>query len=47
MFVPRKEGGAAGVEIPFQEMLDEYFSVKQWKDGIPTKEKLEELGLAI
>ncbi|NLS44496.1 MAG: aldehyde ferredoxin oxidoreductase family protein, partial [Firmicutes bacterium] len=41
MFVPRKEGGAAGVEIPFQEMLDEYFSVKQWKDGIPTKEKLE------
>ncbi|MGQ4832530.1 MAG: aldehyde ferredoxin oxidoreductase family protein [Candidatus Asgardarchaeia archaeon] len=43
---PLKEGPAAGKEIPFEVMLDTYYQVRGWtKEGIPTKDKLNELGL--
>jgi len=40
--------GPIGInEAKFQEMLDEYYEFRGWdKKGIPTKEKLEELGLS-
>jgi len=39
--------GPTGIsEANFQEMLDEYYAFRGWDEkGIPTKEKLEELGL--
>ena len=39
--------GPTGIsEANFQEMLDEYYEFRGWDEkGIPTKEKLEELGL--
>jgi len=39
--------GPTGIsEASFQEMLDEYYAFRGWdENGIPTKEKLEELGL--
>jgi len=43
MFTPHKEGGAAGVKVPLREMLNEYFAVKGWENGVPTRNKLEEL----
>jgi len=41
-----KEGGAAG-HLPFLgEMLDEYYTYRQWgEEGIPSKKKLTDLGL--
>lgn len=42
---PHPTGGAANVEMPFDDMINEYFSVRGWTNGIPTKEKLNELGL--
>lgn len=46
---PLKEGGSKGSYIPREQldmMLDEYYEVRGWnKNGIPTEEKLKELGL--
>ncbi|MCL2337489.1 MAG: aldehyde ferredoxin oxidoreductase family protein [Firmicutes bacterium] len=46
---PLKEGGAKGAIIPQAEldlMLDEYYAARGWtKDGVPTEDKLKELGL--
>jgi len=46
---PIKEGSSKGHYISKEElkfMLDEYYAARNWTvDGIPTKEKLEELGL--
>ena len=46
---PLKDGGAKGSYIPQEEldyMLDEYYEARGWtKDGIPTKEKLQSLGM--
>jgi aldehyde:ferredoxin oxidoreductase len=46
---PLKAGGAKGAVIPQAEldlMLDEYYEARGWtKDGVPTEEKLKELGL--
>lgn len=44
---PYKEGGSAGVTVPLDIMLDEYYTVRGWnvKTGRPTLEKLEELDL--
>lgn len=42
---PHTDGGAAGVAMPFDEMLDEYYSVRGWPYGKPNQEKLNELGL--
>jgi aldehyde:ferredoxin oxidoreductase len=43
--VPHREGGAAGQVPPWQTILKEYWETKGWVDGIPTKDKLIELGL--
>jgi aldehyde:ferredoxin oxidoreductase len=42
---PHKGGGAAGKVPPWQDILKEYWETKGWVNGIPTKEKLAELGL--
>jgi len=42
---PMPEGPAKGYVVKLGEMLDEYYSVRGWKDGRPTRAKLEELGL--
>jgi aldehyde:ferredoxin oxidoreductase len=41
------DGGAAGYEIPFEEMLKAYYQARGWDPdtGMPTAEKLHELGL--
>ena len=44
--LPHKEGGAAGQVPPWQSILKEYWETKGWVNGVPTKEKLVELGLA-
>jgi len=43
--VPLKEGGTAGKVPPWQAILKEYWETKDWPNGIPTKNKLAELGL--
>lgn len=41
-----KEGPSAGVTVKLDVMLDEYYAERQWTpDGIPTPEKLAQLGL--
>ncbi|RLD06677.1 MAG: hypothetical protein DRI32_02150, partial [Chloroflexi bacterium] len=41
------DGGAAGYEIPFDEMLSAYYTARGWdaESGVPSREKLIELGL--
>jgi aldehyde:ferredoxin oxidoreductase len=42
-----KDGGSAGYQIPFDEMIEAYYQVRGWSPdtGYPTYEKLVELGL--
>ena len=42
---PMPEGPAKGRVCELEKMLDEYYEVRGWKDGKPTREKLKELGL--
>ena len=43
---PFPSGLSKGYKIEFDDLLDEYYEVRGWtNEGIPTKEKLEELGL--
>jgi len=42
---PMPEGPAKGYVVKLHEMLEEYYRVRGWKDGRPTREKLEELDL--
>ncbi len=44
---PYLDGGSAGYQIPFNDMLEAYYQVRSWdfQTGYPHKEKLEELGL--
>ncbi len=42
---PMPEGPTKGHVVRLNEMLDEYYKVRGWKDGRPTRAKLEELGL--
>ncbi len=42
---PMPEGPAKGHVVKLEEMLNEYYKVRKWKDGRPTRSKLEELGL--
>jgi aldehyde:ferredoxin oxidoreductase len=44
---PYLEGGAAGYVIPFEEMLEEYYRIREWdpETGYPSYGKLAELGL--
>lgn len=41
----RKEGGAAGISIPFKKMIGDYYSERDWPNGVPSPAKLKELGL--
>ncbi len=45
--IPYAEGGAAGYEIPFEAMLQAYYHARGWdsETGMPTREKLDELGI--
>lgn len=43
---PLPEGPGKGMVCHLEEMLEDYYRVRGWdQDGIPTREKLEELGL--
>ena len=43
---PPPEGAAKGKTLDFQPMLKEYYQIRGWDDnGVPTPEKLKELGL--
>ncbi|NIQ37836.1 MAG: aldehyde ferredoxin oxidoreductase [Proteobacteria bacterium] len=42
---PHAEGGAASVNMPFDDMVNEYYSVRDWPKGVPSRDKLKELGL--
>lgn len=42
---PMPEGPAKGYVVKLEEMLDEYYNLRGWKDGVPTEEKLKELEL--
>jgi aldehyde:ferredoxin oxidoreductase len=43
--MPHKTGGAANVPVPFDAMIEEYYSVRDWPKGLPSSKKLRELGL--
>ena len=43
--VPHKEGGAAGQVPPWRAILKEYWETKGWVNGVPTRDKIKELGL--
>jgi len=45
LVVPHSDGGAAGQVPPWKAILDEYWNTKGWTNGIPTQDKLAELGL--
>ena len=47
MFQPAKIGPRAGkAPVPFEKALDTYYDIRGWNDdGIPTDEKIAELGL--
>jgi len=42
---PMPEGPSKGWVNRLDDMLDEYYHLRGWKDGVPTKQKLKELGL--
>jgi aldehyde:ferredoxin oxidoreductase len=43
---PLKDGGFKGQVFPLDAMLDEYYDARGWgRDGLPTYEKLSQLGL--
>ena len=45
-YQPLEEGGAAGQVPNLQDQLQEYRTLRGWTaDGVPTKEKLDELSL--
>ena len=45
--VPHKSGPAKGVTVHLEEMLPVYYRTRGWDaQGVPTREKLAELGLA-
>jgi len=47
MYIPAKEGFRAGKVPPFEDLLNEYYKLRQWdKRGYPTKEKLKKLNLS-
>ena len=47
LLTPLEDGGAAGYEIPFDEMINAYYDARRWDKltGIPIKAKLEDLGM--
>ena len=47
--IPYEDGGSAGYEIPFEDMLQAYYAARGWdaETGMPTASKLAELNLEI
>jgi aldehyde:ferredoxin oxidoreductase len=46
LVTPLKDGGAAGKAADLEFQLNEYYKLRGWTDnGIPTREKLQSLGL--
>ena len=45
-FTPHKEGGAADLPMPFEAMVGEYYQERGWPGGVPSSERLAELGLS-
>jgi hypothetical protein len=45
MTVPHQSGGAAGQVPPWRKILGDYWEARDWVNGIPTKQKLLQLGL--
>jgi len=43
---PLPEGPAKGRVVDLDKMLPEYYQVRSWENGIPTREKLDEMGLS-
>jgi aldehyde:ferredoxin oxidoreductase len=44
---PMPDGPGKGYVCHLEEMLDEYYQIRQWTaDGVPTNDKLKQLGLA-
>ena len=42
-----REGPSKGVTVDLDTMLDDYYEARGWDSkGVPTREKLEQLGLA-
>jgi aldehyde:ferredoxin oxidoreductase len=47
LFEPMPDGPSKGNVVPLDEMLLEYYALRGWdKEGKPTKERLEKLGLS-
>ncbi len=44
---PLPEGAAKGQIVELEEMKKEYYSLRGWDEGVPTEEKLKELGIEI
>jgi len=44
---PMPEGPAKGQVVELDKMLEEYYKLRGWVDGVPTKEKLKELGIEL
>lgn len=42
---PLSDGAKKGQTFRLEEMLEEYYDIRGWKDGRPTKKRLEKLGL--
>jgi len=43
---PLQEGGSKGEVVQLDQMLPEYYRLRGWdRNGLPTKEKLDSLGL--
>jgi len=47
LLTPLSEGGAKGHAVRLEPLLDEYYRIRGWSsNGVPLREKLEELGLS-
>ena len=44
---PMPEGPVKGQVVELDKMLAEYYKLRGWVDGVPTKEKLKELGIEL
>ncbi len=43
---PMPEGPSKGQKVDLDKMKKEYYELRGWEDGVPTQEKIKELGLA-
>ncbi|MEM4762367.1 MAG: aldehyde ferredoxin oxidoreductase C-terminal domain-containing protein, partial [Thermofilum sp.] len=44
---PMPEGPAKGQVVELDRMLKEYYELRGWVNGVPTKEKLQQLGIEL